>query len=59
MAPVERIELPQADLEAVVLPLYYTGIVWWVVRESNPVCLKTADLQSTAVTNAAHYPRKF
>jgi len=26
MAPVERIELPQADLEAAVLPLYYTGI---------------------------------
>ena len=26
VAPVERIELPQADLEAAVLPLYYTGI---------------------------------
>jgi hypothetical protein len=26
LAPVERIELPQADLEAAVLPLYYTGI---------------------------------
>ena len=27
MASVERIELPQADLEAAVLPLYYTEIL--------------------------------
>ena len=35
LGPVERIELPQADLEAAVLPLYYTG-TGGRMAESNP-----------------------
>jgi len=29
---------------------------WWRVLESNQVCHKATDLQSAAVTNAAHSP---
>jgi hypothetical protein len=37
LAPVEGIEPPLTVLETVALPLYYTGVVWWTTRESNPV----------------------
>ena len=30
--------------------------IWWVTRDSNPVCHKTPDLQSGAVTNSARHP---
>ena len=34
----------------------YAIVIWWVARESNPVCHKAPDLQSSAVTNATRYP---
>jgi len=30
---------------------------WWRILESNQVCRKATDLQSAAVTNAAHSPK--
>lgn len=31
-------------------------IIWWVARDSNPVCHKASVLQTDAVTNAARNP---
>ena len=46
MAPVEGIEPPLTVLETVALPLYYTGIIWWVLM----VTLHEPDFLSLKVT---------
>ena len=55
MAPVERIELPQADLEAAVLPLYYTGINLVVDQGFEP-CRSSPSDQSPRVISASREP---
>ena len=57
LAPREGIEPPLTVLETAALPLYYPGIVWWGLKESNLTAatlhIMASDLQSPA-ENSPH-----